>query len=681
MDAPANRLNLAHEAPFHLGDLRVEPALRLVRNGEASEIIEPRVMKLLVALHSAGGHILSRYDLIEQCWNGQVVGENAIQRAVSQARKIAAGIGKGFVRIESIRGVGYRLIPEPKSEAEAVSADDPDGVGAPDWSHGDRPLLQTGPRTGRTFTGNSVILVVSLAALVLAAVALLLSNFTDGERQSVLAIVVSDSQSDTKGSAEWTQRLSGDLARLGRTQTGSSRLVEVRPGSASIAEQNAYRIRVARNATGGIKTADAEILAPGDQSILWSGNFAGTDDVALREQLAVKVAYLLRCLVSAIDGGLNQSAAGIYVRACEIAHDEPGLARVALLRQVMRHSPEFGAGWAELSLAEAEQAILRSSNSDFSDDTAELARSAQRYLKAARRLHPGAPATFIAEGSLHSLVKPTGWDSRLELYTKAISQNPDAASLYAARATAFFDLGRLHDATLDARRAVRLDPLSPNYRATLSELLLYQGLVKAATTVLAEARRLWPESGTVHDAHRRYLLRYGDPSEALRAMEEEGFSSPTRTVWEAYLTARQSRDPEDIENAVRLSRKMYERQSWWAIQHVQLLGHFNRGDEALDFVLRDRAAMSDLFSDPTVLYRDYTASLRQHPRVLRIAADTGVLRAWQRSGRWPDFCSTPSLRYDCRKVAAALDSPDPIPSKAVKAERAEGTRTGAAEPG
>ena len=109
MDAPANRLNLAHEAPFHLGELRVEPALRLVSNGETSEIIEPRVMKLLVALHAAGGQILSRDDLVEQCWDGRIVGENAIQRAISQARKIADGIGERSFDIETIRGVGYRL--------------------------------------------------------------------------------------------------------------------------------------------------------------------------------------------------------------------------------------------------------------------------------------------------------------------------------------------------------------------------------------------------------------------------------------------------------------------------------------------------------------------------------------------------------------------------------------------
>ena len=109
MDAPANRLNLAHEPPFHLGELRVEPALRLVWNGETSEIVEPRVMKLLVALHAAGGQILSRDDLVEQCWDGRIVGENAIQRAISHARKIAGGIGGGSFDIQTVRGVGYRL--------------------------------------------------------------------------------------------------------------------------------------------------------------------------------------------------------------------------------------------------------------------------------------------------------------------------------------------------------------------------------------------------------------------------------------------------------------------------------------------------------------------------------------------------------------------------------------------
>ncbi|WP_368855478.1 winged helix-turn-helix domain-containing protein, partial [Klebsiella pneumoniae] len=63
------RIDLAHEAEFRLGALEVRPALRqLVRDDGVEEILEPRVMQVLVALAGASGAILSRDDLTRTCW-------------------------------------------------------------------------------------------------------------------------------------------------------------------------------------------------------------------------------------------------------------------------------------------------------------------------------------------------------------------------------------------------------------------------------------------------------------------------------------------------------------------------------------------------------------------------------------------------------------------------------------
>lgn len=116
--ADDRRLDLAHARPFTLGTLRVEPARRIISDGHDDEFVEPRVLQLLVALHAANGKVLSRNDLVEQCWGGVIVGENAVQRAVSQARKIAATIGGGSFEIETVRGVGYRLVEDSGAKGE-----------------------------------------------------------------------------------------------------------------------------------------------------------------------------------------------------------------------------------------------------------------------------------------------------------------------------------------------------------------------------------------------------------------------------------------------------------------------------------------------------------------------------------------------------------------------------------
>lgn len=103
------RIDLAHVPPFALGELWVEPAHRIVRHGAREQLVEPRVLKVIVAFAEAGNAVLSRDDLIARVWGGRIVGDNAIQRAISRVRELASTIGANSFRIETITGVGYRL--------------------------------------------------------------------------------------------------------------------------------------------------------------------------------------------------------------------------------------------------------------------------------------------------------------------------------------------------------------------------------------------------------------------------------------------------------------------------------------------------------------------------------------------------------------------------------------------
>jgi hypothetical protein len=39
-----------------------------------------------------------------------------------------------------------------------------------------------------------------------------------------------------------------------------------------------------------------------------------------------------------------------------------------------------------------------------------------------------------------------------------------------------------------------------------------------------------------------------------------------------------------------------------------------------------------------------------------VAARVGLARYWRESGKWPDFCSTEQLKYDCKAEAAKFGS-------------------------
>lgn len=105
-------VQLAHEPGFILGALTVTPPSRQVSRGRQHETLEPRVMQVLVALVRAPDRILTRDELVGRCWGGRIVGEDAINRVLARLRQLAAGLGTGSFSIETIRGVGYRLVEE-----------------------------------------------------------------------------------------------------------------------------------------------------------------------------------------------------------------------------------------------------------------------------------------------------------------------------------------------------------------------------------------------------------------------------------------------------------------------------------------------------------------------------------------------------------------------------------------
>ncbi|HXG80784.1 MAG TPA: winged helix-turn-helix domain-containing protein [Sphingomicrobium sp.] len=123
--AAASRVRLANEASFRVGRLTVHPATRQLVFGDLHETIEPRVMQVLVALARARGNVVSRDQLTECCWEGRIVGEDAINRVLSRLRHIATGIGGGSFEVDTIRGVGYRLIERGRGSDAALRAGEP----------------------------------------------------------------------------------------------------------------------------------------------------------------------------------------------------------------------------------------------------------------------------------------------------------------------------------------------------------------------------------------------------------------------------------------------------------------------------------------------------------------------------------------------------------------------------
>jgi two-component system OmpR family response regulator len=93
---------------LEVGDLRLDPARREVRRGEAAIDLSAKEFALLETLMRRPGEVLSRLELIEHAWDfAYETRSNVVDVYV---RRLRRKLGDGA--IETVRGVGYRLREE-----------------------------------------------------------------------------------------------------------------------------------------------------------------------------------------------------------------------------------------------------------------------------------------------------------------------------------------------------------------------------------------------------------------------------------------------------------------------------------------------------------------------------------------------------------------------------------------
>ncbi|MDP3749049.1 MAG: winged helix-turn-helix domain-containing protein [Phenylobacterium sp.] len=126
--APHRRLDLANEHDFQLGAFRVRPAYREVRRGDVIDILEPRVMQVLAALARRMGAVVSRDELLRDCWGDVSVTDDSLHRCIGRLRKLSESDDRRSFVIETVPRVGYRLVAADlvdRREAETPQSPEP----------------------------------------------------------------------------------------------------------------------------------------------------------------------------------------------------------------------------------------------------------------------------------------------------------------------------------------------------------------------------------------------------------------------------------------------------------------------------------------------------------------------------------------------------------------------------
>ncbi len=110
--ALARRPPLERPAVLEAGELRLDRATRQVWRGESEIQLSAKEFSLLETLMRRPGQVLSRYQLLEHCWDyGYENRSNVVDVYVRYLReKIDRPFGRAS--IETVRGAGYRLRAE-----------------------------------------------------------------------------------------------------------------------------------------------------------------------------------------------------------------------------------------------------------------------------------------------------------------------------------------------------------------------------------------------------------------------------------------------------------------------------------------------------------------------------------------------------------------------------------------
>src|SRR5262249_33121160 len=98
-----------------------------LRHRGQSVVVQPKVLEVLIYLVEDRDRVVTKQELLEGVWKGIVVGDAALARAISEARKALGDDSDGPRAIKTVHGRGYRFIGTLASP-ETLEKEDAAGV-------------------------------------------------------------------------------------------------------------------------------------------------------------------------------------------------------------------------------------------------------------------------------------------------------------------------------------------------------------------------------------------------------------------------------------------------------------------------------------------------------------------------------------------------------------------------
>lgn len=602
-------IDLASEPDFRLGELRVRPSAREIVRGGDVHALEPRVMQVLVVLARARGDSVSRDALVEHCWGGAVVGEDALQRCIAKLRRLADAVGS--FEIETLSRIGYRLHERALPSLGRVLAV------LPFDNLSDDPVMG--------YVGDGV------ADEILQAIA----------RRSTIKAIGRTSSFQFRGADKNVSQI-GEA--LGATHVLDGSVRRLGP-----------RVRIA-----------AHLMSLCDQQMVWSDRFDGTADDLLELQDSVATA-----VVAALDGAMSRAGAPRQ-RSAEAhdlllqLHDWTGPpaadalpARLAKLARLESLAGDDGGVRGAVAAAHASLCWV-AREADRPGIRARARASADRALAID-------PATGDAHKAIFLLEPAIGRFNEVEQRLLAArSAAPEDGGVHWSLYAHYLSVGRLRESFAAAESAYRVDPLRPANVMAYANALFTTGEERQALGLMHHALDRWPRDPIVFAIAVWTAASAGQFSfvdEVMAKSPPSRFPEDAQQLIEPALfaiDAVRDRSRSTLDLALeRLRTRVgggpppFGLIGLCAALGADLPALYDVVD-GVDFGPLRRADVTLPTLDGLAhLFLRVNARLRESPRFVDLCHRLGLVDYWIAAGAWPDCVAEVAPHYDFRVRAMA----------------------------
>jgi DNA-binding winged helix-turn-helix (wHTH) protein/TolB-like protein len=617
-------IQLAHEPNIKIGHAWLKPARRILESGGHRELLEPRVAQLLTALARKRGAVLGRDELVDLCWSGRIVGEDAINRCVAKARRAGAAAG---LEIATIPRVGYRLVwphegksPNPSWMRSSLLAGlgvcVAIGAGAALWVIASRPATNEAPTVA--ISAPTVLLLPFTAD----------SSDADGRK---LAAAARDAVAHTLSPGPFS--VIDSMPQRGRA-----------PADFLISGQTS------RMPDKVVITVRMEEMA--HHVVVFSRQFeaSGVKAWELPDRVGAQVAFGLSWIAPLLELE-RRHPSGLATTAPFLQMMSSGLESVSDLH-LYQESRRLAARAPNSPLAQYTLAFMtpwvlgQLPREDRAEAVAAARRAADRTLK----LAPEFGGAYLPWCLLHSEQRRVQCEDRLRAGMRA---DPDYPLNSWFLSSLLNDVGRNREAADLAAISLAHDQYVWFKIGLMLRMLEVTGQTAEAAEIYRRSTRWWPGNDDIFWFRASGMLLRGDFEAAERFRREVASESHGYEPVAGLVPALQSNAAGRVRS---LCAQFAHDQQWFkgrALQCMYALAQAGDLDGAYRFADRgqysrrgrtpadeERIWLDNPNPNPVVyLTGPVAAPLRRDPRYVAAAERVGLLEYW-RSGRPPDFCRT-----------------------------------------